>query len=193
MAGSKKTFWSDPTLEPKRKYRFRMLFNDNSSYTIKTVKNPSVTVSDTEHKFLNHTFYFPGRATWDPIDVTFVDPSAPDQTFKLYSKLQQMGYASPVDNDAATQGFTKYAATVTLGDVRIQTLGPLASGLTDLDILGEWTLNNAFFTKISWGDFSYDDEGLVELSTTIRYDYAEYSGADMILNPQSSNIGAGQQ
>ena len=45
MAGSKKTFWSDATLEPKRKYRFRMLFNDNSSYTIKKVTNPTVNVS----------------------------------------------------------------------------------------------------------------------------------------------------
>ena len=59
--------------------------------------------------------------------------------------------------------------------MRIQTLGPVGKG-TDLDVIGEWALKNAFFTQISWGDFSYDVEDLVELSTTIRYDYAVYHG-----------------
>ena len=169
------SFWSDASLEPKRQYRFRVLFNDNSAYTIKKVKNPAVKITETPHKFLNHTFHYPGRAQWDPIDVTFVDPSAPDQTLKLYTKLFQMGYRSPTDNSQSTFGFTKAAATKTLGDMRIQTLGPVGKG-TDLDVIGEWALKNAFFTQISWGDFSYDVEDLVELSTTIRYDYAIYSG-----------------
>jgi hypothetical protein len=176
------SFWSDVTLEPKRAYRFRCLLADNDAYTIKTVKNPTVKISETPHKFLNHTFYYPGRAEWDPVDVTFVDPANPDQTLRLYNKLISMGYASPTDSEAALSGFTKSAATVAIGDVRIQALGP-AGGATDttLDVIGQWFLKNAFFTNISWGDFSYDSEDMIELSTTIRYDYAEYSGADATL------------
>ena len=108
------SFWSDASLEPKRQYRFRVLFNDNSAYTIKKVKNPAVKITETPHKFLNHTFHYPGRAEWDPIDVTFVDPSAPDQTLKLYTKLFQMGYRSPTDNSQSTFGFTKAAATLAM-------------------------------------------------------------------------------
>jgi len=78
------------------------------------------------------------------------------------------------------EGFTKYASTVALGTVQIQTLGPLGPGLTDLDVIGSWTLFNAFFTNISWGDFSYDSEDMVELSTTVRYDYAEYDATDLV-------------
>ena len=177
------SFWSEATLEPKRKYRFRLLLAENDAYTIKSVKNPAVKISETPHKFLNHTFYYPGRAEWDPIDVTFVDPSNPDQTLKLYEKLTKMGYASPTDQEAALSGFTKGAATVTLGDVKIQALGPQGSSVNDttLDIIGQWTLKNAFFTNISWGDFSYDSEDMIELNTTIRYDYAEYTGGEQTL------------
>ena len=184
------SFWSDASLEPKRAYRFRVLFNDNSAYTIKKVKNPAVTITQTPHKFLNHTFHYPGRAEWDELDVTFVDPSAPDQTLKLYDKLIKMGYRNPVNNEQSTHGFTKAAATKTIGDVRIQTLGPVGGG-GDLDVIGQWALKNAFFTKISWGDFSYDDEGLVELSTTIRYDYAIYSGKNKEIGSfQNPSIGS---
>ena len=45
-----------------------------------------------------------------------------------------------------------------------------------MDVIGEWKLWNPFFTNISFGNFSYDSEDLLELSTTIQYDYAEYSG-----------------
>ena len=177
------SFWADPVLEPKRQYRFRLLLKNNNAYTIKSVTNPTVAISSTPHKFLNHTFYYPGRAEWQPIDVTFVDPQNPDQTAKLYAKLRAMGYRSPTSDAKALFGFTKKQATDTLGSVRIQTLGPkegggsaLAGGQGDLDVIGEWKLWNPFFTNISWGNFSYDSEDLIELSTTIQYDYAEYSG-----------------
>ncbi len=177
---AKTSFWADASLEPKRQYRFRMLLKNNNAYTIKSATNPTVAVSSTPHKFLNHTFYYPGRAEWSPIDVTFVDPQNPDQTAQLYKKLQQAGYRSPKSNNDATFGFTKQAAVGALGNVRIQALGPVGNG-TDLDVIGEWKLFNPFFTNISWGNFSYDSEDLIELSTTIQYDYAEYTGGEMEL------------
>ena len=177
------SFWSEQSLEPKRKYRFRMLLAENDAYTIKSVKNPTVKISETPHKFLNHTFYYPGRAEWDPIDVTFVDPSNPDQTLRLYDKLIKAGYASPKDAVKALSGFTKAAAASALGSVKIQALGPMGgTSDTTLDVIGQWKLFNPFFTNISWGDFSYDSEDMIELSTTIRYDYAEYSGGDKALS-----------
>jgi hypothetical protein len=72
---SSNTFWSDATLEPKRKYRFRVNIGQRPKpYVVTKVKNPAVKISETPHKFLNHTFYYPGRAEWDPIDISFVDP-----------------------------------------------------------------------------------------------------------------------
>ena len=186
-------FWSEAhessTRDPKRKFRFQVSFdaitdphgNGSVLWYAKTVSKPSFQIATTEHKYLNHTFYYPGRAEWSPIDVTFVDPTNPDQTGKLYKKLTQSGYRSPKSENFATYGFTKSKATNALGNVRIQALGPI-DGAPDLDVIGEWKLWNPFFTNISWGNFSYDSEDLIELSTTIQYDYAEYTGKEIELS-----------
>ena len=172
------SFWSDARLEPKRQYRFRVLLGGDKAYVVTKVKNPTVKISETPHKFLNHTFYYPGRAEWDPIDISFVDPSGPDdQSDNLYEKLLKSGYQSPTTNAASFAGFTKYAATsVGVGSVRIQQLGPESGpGDTTLGAIAQWQLYNAFFTNISWGDYDYGGENMLELSTTIRYDYAEFT------------------
>ena len=37
-----------------------------------------------------------------------------------------------------------------------------------------WRLHNPIFTDIKWGSLSYADDGAVEYSLTIAYDWAEY-------------------
>jgi hypothetical protein len=172
------TFWSDARLEPKRKYRFRLLIDSDQSFVVTKVKNPSVKISETPHKFLNHTFYYPGRAEWDPVDISFVDPAGGqgnDQSRNLYAKLLKSGYASPLVAGDGMSGFTKYAATEKgVGNVKIEQLGPENKNATTLSAIAHWTLYNAFFTNISWGDYDYNGEEMLECSTTIRYDYAVF-------------------
>ena len=39
---------------------------------------------ETEHKYLNHTFYYPNAVTWNAIDITMVDPGGdPDAAATL--------------------------------------------------------------------------------------------------------------
>lgn len=171
------SFWSDTTLEPKRQYRFRLLLGSDSSYVVTKVKNPAVKISETPHKFLNHTFYYPGRAEWDPIDISFVDPGGPDdQSANLFRKLGSSGYRNPETEVQSNFGFTKNAAT-TFGveKVVIQQLGDDGASIPgELTAIGQWELSNAFFTNISWGDYDYNGENMLECSTTIRYDWAKF-------------------
>ena len=37
----------------------------------------------------------------------------------------------------------------------------------------EWTLKNAFLTKVDFGKLSYAEEGLVEIAIGVDYDYAD--------------------
>ena len=71
------TFWQDAQIEPKRAYRFLMsVEGPNASikrFLIKKVNKPSFTVSESEHKYLNHTFYYPGKVTWNDVTFTIVD------------------------------------------------------------------------------------------------------------------------
>ena len=44
------------------------------------------------------------------------------------------------------------------------------------NVIEEWTLKNAFLTKVAWGDtLDYASEELVNVSITVQYDYATYS------------------
>ena len=96
------TFWSDASegiRDPKRQFRW-ILLNDNIPvYTLKKVAKPSFTVQESTHKYINHTFYYPGRVSYDPVSVTLVDPVAPDASAKMMQILQQSGYSFPEDQN----------------------------------------------------------------------------------------------
>jgi hypothetical protein len=40
----------------------------------KTAEKPSFALGEATHSFLNHTFKFPGRVTWNDVTITMVDP-----------------------------------------------------------------------------------------------------------------------
>ena len=74
--------------DPKRKFRWTVqlngLYGDNAVvWWAKTINKPSFTIAAAEHKYLNHTFYYPGSVTWNDVTLTLVDPVAPDATATL--------------------------------------------------------------------------------------------------------------
>lgn len=91
-------FWTDQILEPKRSFRFLIRFKglpeQGSFYASKCTK-PELEISKTEHKFLNHTFKFPARATWNDVTCTFVDPATPDAIANLHLLMEKSGYLIP--------------------------------------------------------------------------------------------------
>ena len=109
-------FWStnfgeDPTLkDPKRKFRFTVEFQGVSAaiggavlWYAKTVAKPSFQIASSEHKYLNHTFYYPGSVTWQDVAVTLVDPVDPEMAATFSDIIVQGGYSPPTDtNDLST-------------------------------------------------------------------------------------------
>ena len=167
-------FWSASNLDPKRKFRWVINFSELgvSEYVAKSVSKPEWTVGDEQHKFINHTFHFPGRVTWNTVEVKFADPGGTDDVSTvLYNLLLQNGYDNPLDAQTAKQSVTKGQSTFALGRVTIQQLGA-----TGDSILEEWQLLNCWSSKVNFGALSYEEEGLTELTMTLVYDWAEYSG-----------------
>ena len=174
------TFWQDPALEPKRQFKFILSIPGTSetspgleSFLIKKVKKPSWNTTETEHKFLNHSFWYPGRTQWDPIDVTVVDTLDPtaNATRQIMRILEASGYSLPdAPSEASTTGWNtvskRRAVGEGLGTIRIKTLN------SDGAVVEEWYLNNAWVQKADFGEFSYDTEELVEVTMTLRYDNA---------------------
>jgi hypothetical protein len=188
-------FWStnfgqDTTLkDPKRKFRFTVEFNGiNASqggallWYAKTAAKPSFTVAETEHKYLNHTFYYPGSVTWNSISVTLVDPVEPDMTATVSDIIVASGYSPPTDANALGS-MSKAKAAGALGTVTITQID------SDGNPLETWTLWNAFIKDVKYGDLEYGGDELTEVALELRYDWARVETT----NNSSAVVNGGNQ
>jgi hypothetical protein len=168
------SFWTetDPTKiqEPKRKFRFHVYFDGLDSpilWWAKTATKPSFQIASAEHKYLNHTFYYPGSITWQDVTITLVDPIDPDMAASLSDIVQLSGYQPPTSQDGSDEPtLSKDKAVGALGKVYVTQLD---SDGVDLET---WTLNNAWISELKYGDLEYGSDELTELSITMKYDWA---------------------
>ena len=175
---SKQNFWGNPNFEPKRQFRFlvQLSFGEQDvTFLAKSVDRPSYTISSNPHQFFNHTFYYPGRVTWNTISLTLVDPVSPNGAELLYQYLEDAGVQKPTSVNAATgTTITKSSATTAMSNIVIQEIATPVGGGSESQIVGQWTLLNAFFTDVNFGTHDYGSEEMVDISLTIQYDWAEY-------------------
>ena len=173
-------FWRDGiNPEPRRAHRWKIRFgtagddqNKLKSYYASKVTKPKLSLNTAEHKYLGHTFKFPGNATWDDVKITLVDV---DHTARAaIMALYKSGYHPPVDgNDTST--VSKDKALIAVGGVVIEqlTAGGFHSGDPGKK-LDSWTLKNAWIKELSFGDLDYEDDKIVTIEMTISYDWATY-------------------
>ena len=159
-------FWHDGSQQdPKRQYRWVLYNNNIPLYTLMKVAKPSFEVSAAEHKFLNHTYYYPGRVTWQSISMTLADPVNPDAAATVADIITRSGYA-PANNQNELGTMSKAAATAALGQIEI----------VQLDSAGQklevWTLHNPFIINVDYGELDYDGDELTQITLEVRYDYA---------------------
>lgn len=169
------TFWTDPTLEPKRGYKFILSMPGGSAtsglreFLVKSVGKPQFEVGSVTHDYLNHQFYYPGKTIWQPITAVVVDTIDPtaNATQEIMKMLEESGYSLPTDPSRGLGTVSKNkAVNAALGKVKIATLD------SDGTRIEEWTLNNAFITRAEFGELSYDNEELLNVTLTIQYDNA---------------------
>tara|TARA_Y100001937_G_C7135648_1_gene339866 strand:+ start:1503 stop:2093 length:591 start_codon:yes stop_codon:yes gene_type:complete len=172
-------FWSenfgeDASLkDPKRNFRFTVEFQGIQAaqggaklWYAKTATKPSFAINAAEHKYLNHTFYYPGNVTWNDITVTMVDPVDPDMSATLSAIVEGSGYKPPGSSEERAS-ISKAKSAASLGTVIITQLD------SDGNPLETWTLWNSFLTEVKYGDsLEYGNDDLTELSVTIKYDWA---------------------
>jgi hypothetical protein len=180
------TFWTTDynaagVTNPKRSFRFKITigaFGDtaigsdigtNVVFWAKSADKPSFSLSETTHNYLNHTFKFPGRVTWNDVTITMVDPGGErGVAFTLTKILNESGYVVP-SNSNQFQTISKTKAVRGLGDVLCQQLDD------EGNVLESWTLNNSFISDVNFGNLDYGNEELTEYSMTVKYDWATYN------------------
>ena len=177
-------FWSSDHItgnikDPKRKFRFAIYMtglgatgaaDTTQVWFAKTATKPSFQVNAAEHKYLNHTFYYPGAITWQDVSITLVDPQSPDVAGAMGELMKNTKYAVPA-SAADLSTMTKSSASRALGMITIEQLDG------DGKPVEQWTLNNAFITEMKFGDLAYGDDELTELSLSLKYDWATLEDA----------------
>ena len=175
-------FWStnfgeDTNLkDPKRQFRFTVsitgINSDNGGpllWYAKSVTKPTFTVAEAEHKYLNHTFYYPGSVSWSECDIKMVDPAGdPDAAATLAAIVQASGYKPPTK--ASSEDLTSMSKAKAAG-----ALGTIVITQIDADgnPLETWTLWNSFVKEIDFGgSLEYGTDTLNEIGLKIRYDWA---------------------
>lgn len=191
-------FWTQPQRDPKREYRFLVVFPNmpnGATWYAKKVKKPKMTTSKTEHQYINHTFKYPGRVTWDDVTVTLVDPVSPDAAQHLAATIQASGYVVPKTfNDVTT--ISKARAVEMLGNIQIIQIDEsiLGSGGDAQMVPGGqavevWTLKNPWIGDVDFGQLDYESDDLSKIELTIVYDFATLDSPDVLDESIASLIG----
>jgi hypothetical protein len=168
-------FWTQgggvDATDPKRQYRFIADFANLGSdckWMVKNIGKPSITLTEASHQYLNHTFYYPGRVSWNTVSVTLVDPVSPDATATMMKAINASGYTVP-DTADVLDTVSKSGAVGTLGQVTITQF----AGDGDINNpVEEWVLRNAWIKSVTLSGLDYSGDSLSEVTIELRYDYA---------------------
>lgn len=187
-------FWSNAALEPKRQFRFILQLSPIESYVITKVNRPSFDVGEAEHKFINHTFYYPGRVTWQDVTFSLVDAVMPDSTGILMKMLMASGYRFPTNTVNASRTISKVEAVSAVGSCLIHVLsnGDTADpSKPDVEHLETWTLKNPWIKSVNMGDLDYGSDEILSMDVTLKYDWAQLAinNSQFALNASTNEAG----
>ena len=143
--------------EPKLKNRFIMDIDGIPAYTIKTAQRPQITFEKIELEHMNITRYVKGKGRWQQLQITLYDPIVPSAASAVIEWIR-LHHESATGRDGYSDFYKK--------NINFQVLGPVG------DIIEKWTLNGAFIADASFGDMDFASSDPIEITLTLRYDYA---------------------
>ena len=183
-------FWSQSdkdTKDPKRGFRWVLIAKNVEAYTVKKVSKPSFTLQESTHKYLNHTYYYPGRVEWNTVTLTLVDPVNPDAAATIMHTIREGGY-SPALKPGDYGTMSKGKAAAALGNLlEIRQLD------SDGQMVESWKLHNPWIKDVKFGELDYDSDDLTMIDIEIRYDWAELETANVGKQQTKKFFNSGQK
>lgn len=141
--------------EPKRRNRWVLMIEGIDSYIIKTAARPTYTTEEIELPFINSRRYLAGTTKFETMTVTLHDPIAPSGAQQIMEWIR-LHYES-ISGRAGYADFYKR-------DIQLKMLDPVGT------VIELWDIKGAFITNAAFGELSYEDGTLTEISLTLRYD-----------------------
>lgn len=145
--------------EPLRKNRFIMRFPSDlgiQEWWVSGANRPTITQNKTEIQFLNTSTWVVGRYTWDAVNVTLRDPIGPSASQAVMEWVR-------LESESVT-GRQGYAAGYKR-NLELEMLDPTGVAVS------KWLLVNCMLGTVNFGDLSYSDDALAEITLDIQPDY----------------------
>ena len=143
--------------EPKLKNRFVMSIDGIPAYLIKTANRPTISFEEVELNHMNVKRFVKGKATWETIEITMYDPVVPSAA-QAAMEWVRLSHESVTGRDGYSDFYKK--------DVQFQVLGPVG------DVVEQWTLKGTWIQAANFNDLDFASSEPVDISLTLRYDYA---------------------
>ena len=143
--------------EPKLKNRFIMQIDGINAYLIKAMNRPQIDSDEVVLEHMNVTRYVKGKSRWQPIDITLYDPIVPSAAQQVIEWIR-LSHESVTGRDGYSDFYKK--------NITFNLVGPVG------DVVEEWELVGAYIQSANFGDLSFEDSTPVEITCTLKYDYA---------------------
>ena len=143
--------------EPKLKNRFIMQIDGINAYLIKSMNRPSIESDEVVLEHMNVTRCVKGKSRWQPLEITLYDPIVPSASQQVIEWIR-LHHESVTGRDGYSDFYKK--------NITFNVLDPVGA------VVEEWELKGAMIQSANFGDLAFDSSDPVEISLTLRYDYA---------------------
>ena len=143
--------------EPKLKNRFIMQIDGINAYLIKSMNRPSLESDEVVLEHMNVTRYVKGKSRWQPLEIMLYDPVVPSAAQQVIEWIR-LHHESVTGRDGYSDFYKK--------NITFNLLDPVGA------VVEEWELKCAYIQSANFGDLAFDSSDPVEISLTLRYDYA---------------------
>ena len=142
--------------EPKQQNRFVMYIDGVPSFMVKGVGAINVNQNPIKLNHINVQRFVKGRTEWQSIQFTLFDPITPSGA-QAVMEWVRLHHESVTGRDGYSDFYKK--------DLTFNVIGPVG------DVVSEWIIKGALITNATFGAYSFDNDGAVEIQMTVQPDY----------------------
>ena len=156
--GIDNNFWQNAySWEPKKKHQFIMEIEGIPAYLIKSSNKPSLENGEITLDHINVQRYVKGKSKWNTLSISLYDPIVPSAGQAVMDWVR-LHHESATGRDGYSSMYKK--------EITLTSLSPLGEKVE------EWILKGAFITSTNFGSLDWTAESVVEISLSLRYDWA---------------------
>ena len=141
--------------EPKRKNRWIFALEGIDSYLIKSASRPSISIEEQTISYMNSKRYMAGLATFEALSLTLHDPIAPSGAQQVMEWVR-----THFESVSGRSGYADFYKR----DCQLKLVDPVGT------VIELWDIKGCFLTSAGFGDVSYEDGGMMEISLSLRFD-----------------------